>query len=215
MSSKMGLTEQDSASCGPRDLKTPGDPAWCWQTVSVLQTMWKSIDLDLERYLGAWEDAEKHKIWEKIPYENPYGTKEAMLVDLALGDDARARARVAAQAAMPGRPLRRNGERGKSFDIRQSFPPAGGNKSEYLTARIARDRPDIWERMKRGEFKSVAEAAREAGIFRPAPKRVDVTGNLDRVARSILKILGTTEFERFLAAGQDVLTEVETEALDG
>ena len=37
------------------------------------------------------------------------------------------------------------------------------NKSstDYLVARIARNRPDIWERMKRGEFESVAAAARE------------------------------------------------------
>ena len=33
-------------------------------------------------------------------------------------------------------------------------------------ARIARDRPDILERMKAGEFTSVREAAREAGIIK-------------------------------------------------
>ena len=33
-------------------------------------------------------------------------------------------------------------------------------------ARIARDRPDILERMKAGEFTSVREAARAAGIIK-------------------------------------------------
>jgi len=36
--------------------------------------------------------------------------------------------------------------------------------SDYLTARIARDRPDILDRMKSGEFPSVRQAAKEAGI---------------------------------------------------
>jgi len=41
-----------------------------------------------------------------------------------------------------------------------------GNRSDYLVARIARDRPDILERMKAGEFTSIREAAREAGIIK-------------------------------------------------
>jgi hypothetical protein len=44
-----------------------------------------------------------------------------------------------------------------------------GNRSDYLVARIARDGPDILERMKAGEFTSVREAAREAGIVRDVP----------------------------------------------
>ncbi len=35
-----------------------------------------------------------------------------------------------------------------------------------MVARIARDRPDILERMKAGAFTSVREAAREAGIIK-------------------------------------------------
>jgi hypothetical protein len=45
-----------------------------------------------------------------------------------------------------------------------------GETSSSLTARIARDRPDILARMKAGEFKSVRAAAKEAGIVRdPTP----------------------------------------------
>jgi hypothetical protein len=43
----------------------------------------------------------------------------------------------------------------------------GSTNADYLTARIARDRPDILERMKAGEFPSVRKAALEAGIVRP------------------------------------------------
>ncbi len=42
-----------------------------------------------------------------------------------------------------------------------------GNNADYLTARIARDRPDILDRMKAGEFTSVRAAAKEAGIVAP------------------------------------------------
>lgn len=43
-----------------------------------------------------------------------------------------------------------------------------GNSADYLTRRIARDRPDILERMKAGEFPSVRAAAIEAGIVKQA-----------------------------------------------
>jgi hypothetical protein len=39
-----------------------------------------------------------------------------------------------------------------------------GNSTSYLAARIARDRPDILERMKAGHYRSVRSAARDAGI---------------------------------------------------
>jgi hypothetical protein len=39
-----------------------------------------------------------------------------------------------------------------------------GNRSDYLANRIARDRPDVLERMKRGEFTSMRDAAWAAGI---------------------------------------------------
>jgi hypothetical protein len=40
-----------------------------------------------------------------------------------------------------------------------------GNSAEYLVARIARDRPDILEKMKAGEYRSVRQGAIDAGII--------------------------------------------------
>ncbi len=40
-----------------------------------------------------------------------------------------------------------------------------GNRSQYLVNRIARDRPDILEQMKAGEFAYVRQAAIAAGII--------------------------------------------------
>jgi hypothetical protein len=45
--------------------------------------------------------------------------------------------------------------------------PKHGNDATYLTSRIARDAPEVLERMKAGEFKSARAAAIEAGIVKP------------------------------------------------
>jgi hypothetical protein len=43
-----------------------------------------------------------------------------------------------------------------------------GETQTYLLRRLARDRPDILERVKSGEFRSARAAAIEAGTFWPA-----------------------------------------------
>jgi hypothetical protein len=51
-----------------------------------------------------------------------------------------------------------------------SHPTVLGRGSDYLTARIARDHPDILKRMKAGEFPSTRAAAIAAGIVKvPTP----------------------------------------------
>ena len=202
------MTEQDAASIGPRDMKAPGDPAWCWQTVSALQTMWKGLDINLDLYVQTWAEAEEHQVWEKIPYDNPYGTKEKMLEQLGVGDDAQARARTSAQA-VDAIPLRKNG------GVRVKGQPAvqqaayGSTNKAYLSARIARDYPDILERMVRGEFKSVAAAARAAGILqeKQRPKKVSVNGDSEKLARSIQEILGPEEFSKFVDIAMCLLSD--------
>ena len=47
----------------------------------------------------------------------------------------------------------------------------GGQK--YLVGRIARDRPDVLERMKQGEFLSVRQAAIAAGIVKVREERAE------------------------------------------
>lgn len=57
-----------------------------------------------------------------------------------------------------------------------------GNSADYLTARIARDHPEVLERMKVGEFRSVRQAAIAAGI-------VKVTTALERAGQESLDTL--------------------------
>jgi hypothetical protein len=53
--------------------------------------------------------------------------------------------------------------RGKKLPRKEKVQ--SGNRREYLVNRIARDRPDVLERMKAGEFEHVRQAARAAGIL--------------------------------------------------
>ena len=161
----------------------PGEPAWCWQTISALQSMWATLDIDFNRYMRTWAEAEEYQVWEKVPYDNPYGTKQAMLDALSIGDDAAARAKVAVQS-MPSRPLNR------------------------ITARIARDHPEVWEKMKRGEFTSVAAAAREAGIYsRKKERRIAVSDDKEKLVHTLLDIYGLDGFKELAVIATRLATE--------
>ena len=73
------------------------------------------------------------------------------------------------ETAKKAKPLAAHGGDRKSENADQGDNvtlKARGNAPDYLTARIARDRPDILEQMKAGEFPSVRQAAIAAGIVR-------------------------------------------------
>ena len=185
------LTEQDMANVGPRDLKEPGSPTWCWQTVSLLQTMWSSLDISEARYEEVWQQADEQQIWEKIPEDNPFGTKEEMLSQLAVGDYQQARRRLSLQPV--ARKVRRKFEHGgdRRSEEFQDYncnleTPRQSNSRDYLLARLYHQRYDIFERWESGEFRSVRAAAIEAGLVVPQTKRTVTLGsNVDRLADAL------------------------------
>ena len=180
------VEEQNKAGAsGLRSLKDAGSPQWCWQTISYLQTLWQSLDLDYEKYMAVWSEAEDHRVWEKVPYEAPFGTKEGMLHQLAIEDDkgAQRRMRVQSIAARAKRISRHGGDRNREGQGSVQNLALRGSTADYLTARIARDAPDVLERMKAGEFESVAAAAKAAGIELVKPKkRMTLSDDITRVA---------------------------------
>ena len=181
------MTEQQQANySGPRAMSEKGSPLWCWQTITALETQWNALNFDLDLYMTTWAEAEGHRVWEKIPYDTPYGSKEEMLRRLEIGDVPDARARVA-EKAMDARPLGDPGTNQHNGGRYLDNVLHRGKGSDYLVRRIARDAPEVWERMKRGEFTSVAAAAREAGIKLAVPKKtVTLSDNLDRVADRLM-----------------------------
>ncbi len=69
--------------------------------------------------------------------------------------------------AAEAKPLGRRGRPASDDKTLSHNVLSQGTDADYLTARIARDRPDILERMKAGEYPSVRRAAMDAGIVKP------------------------------------------------
>ena len=85
------------------------------------------------------------------------------------------RAAMAKPLEASGKPKGRKGNQANNLSLK----PLGkrGPTADYLTARIARDRPDVLDRMTAGEFKSVRAAAIEAGISPMASWRTLASGS--------------------------------------
>ena len=187
MSESKVVTEQQAAErSGPRVLKDEGSPEWCWQTVAALQTQWNALGIDYSLYEETWQDAEKHRIWEKVPYDAPYGSKEEMLRLLEIGDVPAAKARVE-QLRMDSRPLGKqgrpsNGEKPSATNVLQY-----GEGAKHIYRRLERDHPDILKRFEDGEFATITEAGREAGFVKEREKSVRLNRDVRRVAANIRK----------------------------
>ena len=182
--------QNEAGASGLRDGKDPSDPQWCWQTISYLQGLWQSLNLDHDRYMAGWSEAEEHKVWEKIPASTPFGSKEEMLKQLELGDDKQAHRRLSVQpiARKVRLKLEHGGDRrSDGFHVyRDKLETKGGTKSEYLLGRILEKSPDTFERWERGDLPSVRAAAREAGIEFVKPRRTVTLGsNVDRLAAAL------------------------------
>lgn len=97
------------------------------------------------------------KPWKVYPPEKPYGSLDALL---------KAEIGVDVKESLEAAKLRQNGgdRRSERFQRSGGTLKRGTTGADYLTARIARDHPDILRRMKAGEFSSVRQAAKEAGL---------------------------------------------------
>ncbi len=204
----IGYTEQELASMsGPRPLKEIGSVEWCWQTVSALQHMWQSLHLNYEHYITILVEAEDEAIWEKIPPDTPYGSKVKMLAQVEVGDskDAHKRMRIQTLAAQAkalqkrGRPV--EDEKGYRDNVlcESGHSRNRGMSNDYLLARIARDHPEILQRVADGQFTSVRKAAREAGIALAQPKKtVTLSANVERVADTLKTHYSCEEVQRII-----------------
>ncbi len=188
---------------GPRTMKEPGSPDWCWQTIGHLQLMWEFFESAGGSYLSVMEEAKAYKVWEVVPESNPFGTKEKMVEALKIGDEQAARDRLRQEALQavalrmkPGRPVQVDGNPYHDKDLPY------GSSTAYLMARIARDNPDVLERVKAGEFKSAAEAARAAGIKVTRTKTTALSDNVERLAA---RLLAHYDLDRFDALVQRML----------
>lgn len=181
------FSEQDLASMeGPRATKEPGTTQWCWQTISALQHMWNSLHLNYEHYMTILTEAEEHFIWDKVPPEKPYGSREEMLKQVEVGDtrDAQKRMKVQTLAAQ-AKSLQKQGNTSKA--------------SKNMLGLIAKDHPDILLRVANGEFDSIRAAARAAGITTAQSKKtVTLSDNVDRVANVLINRYSPEQLRRII-----------------
>ena len=94
------------------------------------------------------------------------------------------------EARTAGESLGGRGERNLVDNVRE-VSAEGGNSGNYLTARIARDRPDILDRMKAGEFSSIRKAAPRGGYRHSNEYPIPLTnpGGMSRLKLSIASVL--------------------------
>ena len=166
-----------------------GSRSWCLYTANEIRKMLydkQQLGARLHDYVNAFQERQG---WQELGFLTWEEFCVKRLQVKADEVEAEARARIAA-IAEKAQPLAVNGGDRKTEQYNNRNTDSAdrqGNDPEYLTARIARDRPDILERMKAGEYKSVRSAAIDAGIIDPdKTKRYSLPTDPTAAARYLL-----------------------------
>jgi len=159
MPSKLKQREVSKAQVGPRELKDPRSKEYAIQTVYALKRYVESKIADEELISKELDEIRKYKHWEILGYKS----EDELLTSEVGMDRAAVQARAKGIKPSPSRKDSPGGRGNKSVDNVNSL---GGNNADYLTARIARDHPEVLEDMKAGKYKSVRAAAKAAGIIK-------------------------------------------------
>jgi hypothetical protein len=158
------LTERELATIGPRATKDPYSVDFAYQQASWLKTLYKSTQASIHEWEKALAEAEQYHIYDRIPPTKPYGNLETLLkAEIGVGAEE---ARIQILGKHGGDRKSKERDQGRDSTLN------GKRDSAYLTARIAHDAQTkahvekVFERMNRGEFKSVRAVAIEAGIIK-------------------------------------------------
>lgn len=153
----------------PRSLK------FAIATRSLMKSCYGNLKRDYRRVEEELADAKRGKIWEHFECKS---LDELLKAD---GLESESSVRAAIKLAHESDPeLHKDmrlpdwGEIGQGRNRGDNITSIKrGTDPSYLSRRIARDRPDVLQRMKDGEFRSVNAAAIEAGIVKvPTPLEV-------------------------------------------
>lgn len=115
------------------------------------------------------EEGERFRVFREFALaDRPYGlgcTEKQFRIMVAVCDVLTP---TQEQAMNTQRPLEIQGKHlsGNNYNMIEDR----GTSADYLTARIARDRPEIYAEMIRGKYRSVRQAAIEAGIVTPTTR---------------------------------------------
>ena len=172
-------TEREKAAYGPRSLKKPGTPEWCWQTLDALVSDFKLIDERFDEVDGALAQLKDVQAWKIIPTDKPYGSLGRMLAT-ELGIDSKTIQREINQARKRRKLGKQGGDR-RSLKVRGNkvadqvdninLISKGGTSRAYILDRLDRDgHAELAAKVRAGEL-SANKAAIEIG-WRKKPKLV-------------------------------------------
>lgn len=177
----MALTSDDKIRSSPRASKDPKSYEYARQMVYVLKTIWTQITFDLKDWEKEVEEARRNKIWERLGYgsidevlkeEVGYSKQELSLKIASAKADplAVAGAPEGNQNAVKKKideakadPLVEPGSKNNPNNVRVDY----GNATDYTLRRLARDCPEMLDKIEAGEL-SVNAAAIAAGIRKKA-----------------------------------------------
>lgn len=167
-----------------------------WPTLYELLALIRDQELFRKQGFERFEAYLKDRLgltWETfVELERVHHFAHTCAPELKLRRYADARAVVElAIAAVKTDPLPEQGQIGNGRSRNNNvISTIQGNSQNYLTARIARDHPEILDRMKAGEFGSVRAAALVAGIVKPV---YTIPHDIPRAARLLLKHFSAAE----------------------
>jgi hypothetical protein len=182
----------------PREQIPTDHPEYARRTLDELRRYWGMARLEDASFGKVWAEVKEAKLWQAWPPGNPYGDLDA-LCKAELGRDVRGvRAALAQAGALTPRLLGPSGSNQytTAVDDVQSWR-RGGHRAEYLVARLARDHPEHLLRLQRGEYPSVAAAARDAGI--PYTPQVSVVVTVTGFAKAIRAKLTPEQIAELIA----------------
>ena len=206
---------------------TPGTDSWLKTSIDFARKTLVSVNRDANHFYREAQELIQHEAWNLYFKDEPKTwerfLKEALdvrdvddIINILCGVEAALAAGIegeiplnmaqafadqATPANKPGNPSGNN-----QYQVKEERKPDNckdstkyGNDPEYLTSVIARDRPDILERMKSGEFKSVRAAAIEAGIVQDSGKMTISTQDPIKAAATIRRAMadGKIDMEYF------------------
>lgn len=156
------LAKREQALAGPRQLKEPGSPEWCWQTVFYLRSCMGHVTEQYREAEQIIEELKAARAWKVIPPEAPYGTFDRMLKEeLGLPEKEIKNLIVKAELASHGGDRKSEQFQGNNVTLK----PVRGNSDTYLRRRLRRDNPELADQVDSGELSPNA-AAVQAG-FKP------------------------------------------------
>lgn len=173
-----------------------GSRPWCRWFLGQAKLHRESLENDVTHLKDVIKSLQKYEAWKALGFasfeslccaeldldESEINAILTARKGMALGSVI-ARANAAKPLKAQGRP-EGNAKKGDIITF-----SSRGTDPDYLTARIARDRPDILERMKSGEFASVRKAAIEAGIVKVKTPLQQIEGMLGKLAPAELRHL--------------------------